>query len=230
MSGQLDIARYIEATLQLAHDALGASRAAFYRVDAEQNLHDFTKSGVPDAFHRSYIDEMFLVDPLHARRLANRSCDVVSLADAADGAPAREVAEYARFLSSFAVVDTIEMMFREGSRVVAGLSVMWTTADRPPTAEHLSLAVSLHRYLQRTFPLQDADGRAAWRERAIRELGLSERELEVTELLCAGSTNSEIASRLQISIATVKTHILHIYQKCSVRNRSELINRMILRT
>jgi len=61
---------------------------------------------------------------------------------------------------------------------------------------------------------------------------LSQRELEVLELVAAGSTNREAAARLFISEATVKTHLLHIYAKLNVGDRAaavaEAFNRGLL--
>ena len=45
---------------------------------------------------------------------------------------------------------------------------------------------------------------------------LSQRELEVLELVAAGNTNREAAARLFITEATVKTHLLNIYAKLGV--------------
>jgi DNA-binding NarL/FixJ family response regulator len=49
---------------------------------------------------------------------------------------------------------------------------------------------------------------------------LSERELEVLRLVAGGATNREVAARLFISEATIKTHLLHIYGKLGVRDRA----------
>jgi len=61
---------------------------------------------------------------------------------------------------------------------------------------------------------------------------LSARELEVLELVAAGNTNREAAARLFISEATVKTHLLHIYEKLGVSDRAaavaEAFNRGLL--
>jgi DNA-binding NarL/FixJ family response regulator len=61
---------------------------------------------------------------------------------------------------------------------------------------------------------------------------LSQRELEVLELVAAGTTNREAAVRLFISEATVKTHLLHIYAKLGVSDRAaavaEAFNRGLL--
>lgn len=50
---------------------------------------------------------------------------------------------------------------------------------------------------------------------------LSTRELEILALVAEGCPNKEIASRLFISNATVRTHLMHIYEKLHVRCRTE---------
>jgi len=52
---------------------------------------------------------------------------------------------------------------------------------------------------------------------------LSQRELEVLELVAAGHTNREAAARLFISEATVKTHLLNIYTKLGVGDRAAAV-------
>jgi DNA-binding NarL/FixJ family response regulator len=52
---------------------------------------------------------------------------------------------------------------------------------------------------------------------------LSQRELEVLELVAAGTTNRDAAVRLFISEATVKTHLLHIYAKLGVTDRAAAV-------
>jgi LuxR family maltose regulon positive regulatory protein len=54
---------------------------------------------------------------------------------------------------------------------------------------------------------------------------LSERELEVLELLAEGLTNREIASRLFLSLNTVKAHTRNIYGKLGVHNRTQAVVR-----
>jgi len=50
---------------------------------------------------------------------------------------------------------------------------------------------------------------------------LSRREREVLELVAQGLANKEIAATLFISEATVKVHMRHIFEKLSVRTRTE---------
>ena len=55
------------------------------------------------------------------------------------------------------------------------------------------------------------------------ESGLTARELEVVRLIAQGASNSEIAKKLLVSDATIKTHINHIFSKLEVRDRAQLI-------
>jgi len=52
---------------------------------------------------------------------------------------------------------------------------------------------------------------------------LSEREVEVLQLMARGSANKEIAAALSISESTVKTHVANIFQKLEVSDRTEAV-------
>jgi LuxR family maltose regulon positive regulatory protein len=54
---------------------------------------------------------------------------------------------------------------------------------------------------------------------------LSEREIEILQLLAEGLTNPEIATRLYLSLNTVKVHTRNIYGKLNVHNRAQAIAR-----
>jgi DNA-binding NarL/FixJ family response regulator len=54
-----------------------------------------------------------------------------------------------------------------------------------------------------------------------KETELSARETEILAQLAEGLSNKEIASRVCISVNTVRSHLLHIYEKLHVRGRTE---------
>lgn len=53
---------------------------------------------------------------------------------------------------------------------------------------------------------------------------LTTREIEILQELASGATNRELARALFISEATVKTHLVHIYDKLGVDNRTQAID------
>jgi len=53
--------------------------------------------------------------------------------------------------------------------------------------------------------------------------GLTPREAEVLALIAEGLTNTEIAERLVVSAATVKSHVNHIFAKAGVRDRAQAV-------
>ena len=61
------------------------------------------------------------------------------------------------------------------------------------------------------------------RMRAPAEENLSAREIEVLQLVAKGASNKEIGKSLHISTATVKTHLIHIYGKLGVDDRTAAV-------
>jgi DNA-binding NarL/FixJ family response regulator len=67
---------------------------------------------------------------------------------------------------------------------------------------------------------------ATWligRVRAPVEDSLSDREVEVLRLVAQGASNKEVAKQLWISEATVKTHLIHIFGKLGVNDRTSAV-------
>ena len=52
---------------------------------------------------------------------------------------------------------------------------------------------------------------------------ISKRELEVLELMAEGLSNQEIASRLFVSLNTIKTHSSNLFEKLEVKRRTQAV-------
>ena len=68
------------------------------------------------------------------------------------------------------------------------------------------------------------DSRAAAPSSAGLPDGLSTREAEVLTLIAAGLSNTEIARRLVLSNATIKSHVNHIFAKTGARDRAQAVH------
>ena len=63
------------------------------------------------------------------------------------------------------------------------------------------------------------------KEQFIKKTGISDRELEVLQLIVKGSSNQEIANQLFLSVSTVKTHISNIFLKLEVSRRTQAVQK-----
>lgn len=136
-------------------------------------------------------------------------------------------------------VDGIELTRRlvgEGGPPVLILTTYDTQANVVTAIEAGAMG-----YLLKDAPeeeLHDAVVRAAGRERTLSpkvstvladrvlrpDEALSAREIELLQALQTGASNREIAEALFISQATVKTHLIHIYSKLGVDNRTAAVD------
>lgn len=84
-----------------------------------------------------------------------------------------------------------------------------------------------HACLEKQRFERQAFRKALWLLQQRPPLGLTERELEVLDLLAQGLPNSQIAERLVISPNTVKRHLKAIFEKLGVRTRAAAAARAI---
>ncbi len=107
----------------------------------------------------------------------------------------------------------------------AGLSDIREAVKRIHRGERVVAPALVPSLVGAVSPLESAgdpqgDGAAA-------DLMLTKREREVLGLLAEGRTNRELASAMYVTLATVKTHLAHIYTKLDAANRNEAIGRAI---
>ncbi len=181
---------------------------------------------MPDDLFRLYVREMFQIDPLHVRRIASSSRPVARMDQAPTYMPADELNEYKRFMRHYGIVTNIDLIFRHDREIKSGLSVMWTAQDQQPTERDFRLAGDLQPYIQSNLSshldVELGDNVLP----AIGDFPLTPRETDVAKLICIGRTNAAIATELRIGVATVKTHLIHLFEKTGVKNRSGLVARL----
>jgi DNA-binding NarL/FixJ family response regulator len=121
-------------------------------------------------------------------------------------------------------VDSVAAVVDAGSNGVALRGAL--PAD---LAEALRAVLSGGRYVASTLAsglVGQLDAAVPGGDEAGHDL-LTYREREVLALLAGGATNREIASTLSVTLATVKSHLVHVYAKLEARNRHEALSRAV---
>jgi LuxR family maltose regulon positive regulatory protein len=140
-----------------------------------------------------------------------------SLAYQATGQADRALAAVSEALSLAEPEGYVRTFLDEGEPMATLLGQVWRHGVSPDYVGTL-LAASRAR-----LPARSAGPQAA--PTPLLYEALTERELEVLHLIDAGLSNREIASRLYVSLNTVRTHTKNLYSKLDVHSRTQAITR-----
>ena len=102
----------------------------------------------------------------------------------------------------------------------AGASAVISKATHPVAVATL-LRETLQGHIFHKFASVHAASVRQTEATGVGDLPLTTRELEILQLVAAGSTNSEVARKLWVTEQTVKFHLRNIYRKLDVANRTE---------
>lgn len=209
--------------------AAAAARMKLYdqRVDEASRWADAYEHSEPVEFMRDYED-LTLVRVWLASGKAERALPFLStLIDAVEVAGRMSSALEARVLRALA--------FQAMSRMDDALrdlgNVLEAAADEGYVRLFLDEGPPMVRLLRRAVENRLRSDYAGW---LVGEAGkesrtlhpadaLTEREIEVLELVAEGATNQAIADTLVISLGTVKSHVNHIMSKLDAQNRTEAV-------
>ncbi|HJP76700.1 MAG TPA: response regulator transcription factor [Pseudonocardiaceae bacterium] len=124
-------------------------------------------------------------------------------------------------LTTYADDDSVLNALRAGAR---GFLTKDADAEAIARALHAAAAgqSTLDGDAQRRLVEAATSGRRQTEPAELAE-GLTAREIEVLRLIAAGLSNTEIARRLVVSEATVKTHVNHLFTKAGLRDRAQAV-------
>lgn len=207
--------------LQAFSRVVPASYLAFYQVDSQLRPRDFQLLRMNARTHRDYLDHYCDFDPLQPALWLDERRPVMPLREAMlrQACDSRRI--YQGFLARHGIRDVAEVISRHGNRPVVGISLLRTGNLAPFNAEEL----------------QRLDGLRSLLDLAVRRLpeapkevnalaGLTPREREIALLLREGIGNKDLARQLDLGLATVKTHLIHLFRKTGARSRTELVRRL----
>ena len=196
--------------------------ALFYWFDDSGRIGDWVASGLPQSFMDSYRNLYEDIDPLSPHEMLGQRTTVALFHDMIM-TKQRVDERWLGHLAQSNIADELEMVFWKDDMPVAGLG-LFRTGDEPNYTSDM-----LDWEAIRSFFEQSIHSHHSVKQRALdRFLKLtcncSAREMDVIMMMLTGASNCEIAEALHIGLATVKTHVLSIFDKLGVSSRNAVIS------
>lgn len=217
--GNFDAA--INEMQQFVVASLQASGALFYWIDGLQ-MRDVLLFGISAQSFRNYQNGMHTCDPLNVDRLVQGRKRVSTLQIDRGIVPRGDYDRYEAYLCESRIADVMDFVFWHEDRAFAGLGVFKTPAEQPFCGEQFELAQSMQRYIEFNLGGHPRVRRESLRRRLSQTYRLTEREIDVLQLIQFGCTNQDVAEQLGIALTTVKTHVTRIFEKIGVENRASI--------
>jgi DNA-binding CsgD family transcriptional regulator len=205
--------------------------ASYHWNEEHRRFDDRSSVNMSDANLRRYEEYFQYRDPI-TRPMQRMRC-AVSVSQIMDHRDFLRTEFYNDFLARDGLYYGVNLHVFEGDTPIADWRI-WR-GRRRENFERRSLAIldllAPHlRNATRIARLLTRGGTSAPTEVSVATIrasvGLSEREAQIAYHAVLGKADREIAAALFVSIATVRTHLRHIYRKVGVNNRSSLCRRL----
>lgn len=214
---ETDSIELIDQTMKFVMGLARARSGMFFWVGPSCEIVDARFQNIEVDALENYLEDMCDYDPLHIAKLRSGGKLIATLsAHHEQGFAGKEM--YKAYCSSMGVGDEIDMLFWRGGRPFACLAMFRNTDEPPFSLDELDWE-AMRRHVQASLQMH-------WRvrsdevERALGErFALQPREMDVVELILRGKSNADISEILEISVATVKVHVVNILKKLGVDSR-----------
>lgn len=191
-----------------------------YKVESQTQQKDYYFQNVPKTLVDEYLTSKCCYDPLFVQNHYN---DPQAQVLALHQQPIQE--EYQGFLQRIQMTDNVELLFRVNNVPVRGISLI--RSHQYSAFSDLEMQMIQSCYMLGNYYLSQMLIQNHTVVKDYTRFGLTKKEQQVIELICAGKSNQIIAEQMFISVPTVKTHIQHIFQKMQVNNKQQLMSHFI---
>jgi DNA-binding CsgD family transcriptional regulator len=214
--------RFQRESLNLIGKLLPLSSSAFYLVGPDMQHRGVVLRNLEAEAERLYVEKFAHLDPLNPALFEHGVETVVCTDEIWDARKLLASEYYKGFMAPLNHRHVADMFFRRDGGIVAVLSMLRDASLGAFGKEELGLLRKLQPFLEYTLNTVYLPRRHMQRRHVSRDFGLTEREVDVVELIVAGASNKVIARDLGLGLATVKTHIQHVFQKMEISSRTEL--------
>ncbi len=214
--------RFQQESLDLIHSLLPLTYSGFYLVDPDMRHRGVVLRNLDPEIEREYAENYRELDPLKPSLFADADVRVACIDDQLPETELLASEYYLKFMQPAGHRHVADMFFRQGDDIIAVLTMLRDEELGPYKEDELQLVRRLQPFLEYALNTVYMPRRYRQREVVQQRYRLTDRELDVLEYIVAGASNKIIARELNLSLATIKTHIQHIFQKVEVPSRTAL--------
>lgn len=226
-NGEGQLHAFAELFGQTAGALLAASGWVTYIVGPELRIKHFLGSHTAATEHSDYEEKFAALDPLAPAACLSANCWVARFSERFDPGQAEHRRYRDEFFHPHGLVDAMELFLRSEAGLIVGCSLLRHGASAPFTGEDVHHATALKQLgdftLSRAFPTSQASPAALH----TRFPDLTPREVTLVQLVAAGLNNKQLCRELDISLPTVKSHLLNIFRKLGIGSRTELVAKVL---
>lgn len=214
-------------SLKLINELLVLKSSAFYLVDPNMTHRGVVTHNLSPEDDKLYQNRYMHLDPLNPSRHEKSGVSVVHMDSVMSPALINQSVYYQDFLKPFDFRYVADIFLRAEEKIVAVITLLRSEAQSDFTVDELALLRQIQPFLEYTLNSVYMPRRITERMTLGDRYELTARELDVLELIISGASNKQIAKELALGVATVKTHLQHIYHKAGVVSRTELLSKII---
>ena len=210
-------------SLSLINSLLPITDAVFFLVEENDHHNSVVSYKGKYDIESQYCRDYKQFDPLNLTKFKGSKVKLATL----DSQIKPHFLKQTRYFQDFMVPNNhryvLDIFLRVEGKIVAVISLLREQILDDFSQQELDLLKKLQPFLEFSLGTIYLPQRTNQKQSLKTKFGLTQREFDVLALLLRGMQNKHIANELGLSLATVKTHLIHIFRKCQVNSRSQLM-------
>ena len=213
-----------EELIDLVRHLMPVSAVRFWLINPKINLKGYVSYNVDADTEEVYQGKYSHLDPMHPSRYEDTDVTVICSDTIMPADEWRRSTFYKEFMAPRHYDHDIDVFFRNEGKITAVLSVVRDDILGAFTEDEQLLLHRIQPFLEYSLNNVYLPRRFSERDLFAVKFSFTERELDVAEVVMGGADIKTMAHELNLSQATVKTHLQHIFEKTGVHSTRELIS------
>lgn len=226
--GEHLLSQFAEAFGNTASQVIPSTGWVVYVVGPELRIKHFLTGDTNTAEQRDYEARFAPLDPLAPVHCISDDRLVACLHEELSPRSAEHHEYKSNFLKPYRIVDALEIFLKSDAGIILGCSLLRHGDAAEFTANEIIQADALRKLGEFTLSQLLPKRLASLETIGERFPTLTPREASLMQLVALGLSNKQLCQELDISLPTVKSHLLNIFRKTDVRSRTELAAKMLI--